>query len=60
MSPGLSDYLRKVDDSRKTAIINSELKRLDIDVATLQETSLAADGVLREEEITPFTGRADL
>ncbi len=52
MCPGLSDDLRKIDDTRKTAIINSELKRLDIDVATLQETRLAADGVLREEDYT--------
>ncbi len=52
MCPGLSGDLRKIDDSRKTAIMNSELKRLDIDVATLQETRLAADGVLWEEDYT--------
>ena len=38
MCRGLSYDLSQVDDSRKTAIINRELKRLNIDIAALQET----------------------
>ena len=43
MCPGLSDDLQKIDDSRKTAIIDRELLRLDIDIAGLQETRLPGD-----------------
>ena len=39
--PGLSNDLQQINDSRKTAIIDSELDRLNIDIATLQETRLA-------------------
>ena len=52
MCPGLSDDLRLVDDSRKTAIINRELKRLNIDIAALQETRLPSNGSLREQDYT--------
>ena len=38
MCPGLFDDLQKIDDTRKTAIIDRELKRLNIDIAGLQET----------------------
>ena len=38
MRRGLPYDLSQVDDSRKTAIINRELKRLNIDIAALQET----------------------
>lgn len=48
MRPGLSRVLQKVDDSRKTAIIDLELKRLNVDIAALQETRLASNGCLRE------------
>lgn len=43
-----------MDDSRKTAIINKELTRLNIDVACLQETRLADSGSLRESDYTFF------
>ena len=39
MCPGLSADLQQMDDSRKTAIINEELTRLNIDVACLQPVS---------------------
>ena len=52
MRPGLSDDLLLVDDSRKTAIINRELKRLNIDIAALQETRLPSNGSLREQDYT--------
>ncbi|XP_062615832.1 uncharacterized protein LOC134277519 [Saccostrea cucullata] len=43
MCPGLSEDLRQIDDSRKTAIINRELRRLNIDIAALQETRLPSN-----------------
>lgn len=54
MSPGLSDDLQQINDCRKTAVIDSELRRLNIDIAALQETRLAADGMLRENDYTFF------
>ncbi|XP_072021932.1 craniofacial development protein 2-like [Amphiura filiformis] len=50
MCPGITDDLRLIDDARKTAIINRELKRLNIDIAGLQETRLLSDGSLREQD----------
>lgn len=37
MCLGLSDNLQQVDESRKTVIINCELKMLNIDIDALQE-----------------------
>ena len=54
MMPGLSEDLQDVSDSRKTAVINNELKRLDVDIATLQETRLADSGTLKEKDYTFF------
>ena len=54
MMPGLSEDLQEISDSRKTAIINNELKRLDVDIATLQETRLADSGTLKEKDYTFF------
>ena len=52
MSPGLSDDLQQIDDARKTAIIDRELKRLNVDIAALQETRLPCSGSLKERERT--------
>ena len=38
MTAGLSDDLQQIDAACKTAIIDAELHRLDIDIAALQET----------------------
>ena len=38
MTTGLSASLQDIKDSRKTAVIKDELKRLYVDIATLQET----------------------
>lgn len=38
MCPGHTDDPQQINDSRKTAIIDLELSKLDIDIATLQET----------------------
>ena len=54
MTTGLAADLKDISDTRKTAVINNELKRLDVDVATLQETRLADSGTLREKDYTFF------
>lgn len=37
-NPCLSDDLQEIDDAHKTAVIDWKLNRLNIDMATLQET----------------------
>ena len=54
MTPGFDQGLLEVCDSRKSAIINNELKRLNIDIAALQETRLADEGKIRESDYTFF------
>ena len=54
MTTGLSTDLKEISDARKTAIINNELKRLNVDIAALQETRLADSGTLREKDYTFF------
>ena len=54
MQTGLDADLRKIDDSRKTAIINNELNRLNIDICALQETSLPDTGHITEANYTFF------
>ena len=54
MCTGISDDLREVDDTRKTAIIDRELTKLNISIAALQETRLASSGSLREKNYTFF------
>ena len=54
MPTGLSASLQDIKDSRKTAVINDELKRLNVDIATLQETRLADSGTLKEKDYTFF------
>ena len=54
MTPGLSQDLQDISDIRKTAVINNELLRLNVDIATLQETRLADAGTLKEKDYTFF------
>ena len=54
MCPGLSSDLQAIDEARKTAVINKELARLNIDVACPQETRLPDSGSLRETDYTFF------
>ena len=54
MTTDLSASLQDIKDSRKTAVINDELKRLNVDIATLQETRLADSGTLKEKDYTFF------
>ena len=44
-----------ISDARKTAIINNELLRLKVDIAALQETRLAGQGSIRENDYTFFS-----
>ena len=52
MMTGLTSDLKDISDTRKTAVINNELKRLDVDIVTIQETRLADSGTLREKDYT--------
>ena len=54
MMTGLSASLQDIKDSSKTAVTNNELKRLNVDIATLQETRLADSGTLKEKDYTFF------
>merc|ERR1712240_499501 len=54
MTTGLSAELKDISDVRKTAVINNELKRLEVDIVTLQETRLADSGTMREKDYTFF------
>ncbi|KAI8519266.1 hypothetical protein Bbelb_025230 [Branchiostoma belcheri] len=45
---------RDINDIRKTAVIDRELFRLNIDIAALQETRLPDSGSLKEESYTFF------
>ncbi|GFR69803.1 craniofacial development protein 2 [Elysia marginata] len=54
MWPGISDDLQLVNDAKKTAIIDRELAKWNIDIAALQETRLAESGSLKEKEYTFF------
>ena len=54
MMTGLSARVKNTSYSRKTAVINDELRRLNVDIATLQETQLADCGTLKEKDYTFF------
>ena len=54
MCPGHTDDIQQLDDARKTAVIDKELARLNIDIACLQETRLADSGSIREANYTFF------
>ena len=46
--------LQDIEDSKETSVINNDLRRLDVDIATLQETRLADSGTLKEKDYTFF------
>ena len=52
MTTGLVDDIQEVTNLRKTAVINNELLRLNIDIAALQETRLPDLGKLTEKDYT--------
>ena len=54
MCPGITEDLQSINDMRRTAVIDRELKRLKIDIACLQETRLPDSGSLKETNYTFF------
>ncbi|CAE1237174.1 unnamed protein product [Acanthosepion pharaonis] len=54
MLTGFSEDLQAISKSRKTTIINGKLKRLHVNIATLQETHLADSGSLKKKDCTFF------
>ena len=54
MCTGLSEDLETLSDARKTAIIDRELLRLNMDIVALQETRLPSTGSLKEANYTFF------
>ena len=54
MRPGLLDNLQQVSDAQKTAVINNELCRLQVDIIALQETRFPESGILRERDYSFF------
>ena len=46
--------LSNLDDVRKTAVIDKELTRLKVDIATLQEMRIAESGFVKEQHYTFF------
>ena len=54
MTTGISSDIQTISDLRKTATINNELLRLQVDIAALQETRLAESGCLKEKDYTFF------
>ena len=53
-TPGFFDDLQKVNDARKTAVIDRELSRLQMDTVALQESRLLETEYLRERDFTLF------
>ena len=58
MTTGLSASLQDIKDSRKTAVINDELKRLNVDIAVHQETRLEDSGTLKEDYTFFWQGKS--
>ena len=54
MCPGMDEDPDEASNIRKTAVIDRELRKLDLDVVGLQETRLAGAGSIREENYTFF------
>ena len=56
MTPGFSDYgfpddLQEIDNGRKTAVIDMELSRLQMDIVALKETRLPDSGSVKEKKL---------
>lgn len=52
MQPGLTTTMDSSPKLRKTALLNNELWKLDVDIAALQETRLADMGSIKEKDYT--------
>ena len=51
---GRSANLQDINDSRKTAVISDELRRLNVDIATLHRKRPQVSGTLKEKDYTFF------
>ena len=51
---GFGEDLNGLENVRKTAVVDRELKKLNVDIAGLQETRLAEAGSLKEKNYTFF------
>ena len=54
ITPGFSDDLQEVNNARKTAVIDRELSRLQMDIVALRETRLPETESVRERDFTLF------
>ena len=54
MTTGMDTDIDNTSDARKTAIINKELLRLKVDIATLQETHLVGQGSIRKNTLCSY------
>ena len=54
MTPGFTDNLQDISDARKTAVVDQELSRMQMDIVALQETRLPDSGSVREKNFTFF------
>ena len=52
MTTGLSASLQDIGEPRKTVVIDDELKRLNVNIATLQKTRLADSVIPKEKDYT--------
>ena len=53
-TPGFSGGLQEVNDTRKTAVIDRELSRLQMDIVALQETRLPETESVKETDFILF------
>ena len=60
MCPGVMTDLQQINDARKTAVIDRELSRLNVDIACLQETRPWPTMVQSEKPTTPSFGKESL
>ena len=54
MTPGFPDDLQEIVNVYKTAVINMELSRLQMDIVALQETRLPDMGSVKEKKFSFF------
>ena len=57
MTPGFSDNLQEIDNVCKTAVIDMQLSRLQMDIVALQEMKLPEIGSVKEKKPSHSFGR---
>lgn len=53
---GMPNDLEEVNDPKKSTVIDRELEKFDVDIATLSKTKLAETGSLHKMHYTFFSG----